>query len=424
MPRAEPPPPLFTTAGPDSFPLRSIRDRHTAALLSVIEENAVEDPYRSRLLALRREALSGRLSDPFAGEGWDASLFAAQELADWRRQLDPWVGRSWYELPWYFAEAFFFLALLLAFGYYEAHGPHRLKDPFAGTKRRELERPGGGLEAARGLAPLLDDPSPPEAPRDLLLASLWGNRVDLSIQDLAGTYRGSFLRHDARELLIDHREEAAERLVSSNRIDFILDNSGPELVCDLLLASWLLRQDSRRRVLLHAKRHPIYVSDATPADVQAAIEALAGSAEPAVRSIGRFLRRQKEEGRLAVREHWFWNGPLFFPDLTSDLRRELSGSDLVLIKGDANYRRLLTDRKWPPTTRMEALTGYFPAPLAVLRTLKSELVIDLEPGQAERLDREDPEWRTNGRRGMIRVAAAVPSEPQLRSARAELRRPR
>jgi hypothetical protein len=229
--------------------------------------------------------------------------------------------------------------------------------------------------------------------------------VDLSLQRLAGVYRGSFLRHEAREVLVDHTAELAERLAAARRVDFILDNSGPELVCDLLLASWLLSSEERR-VLLHAKRSPFYVSDATPADVRTAIEALAGSPDAAVRQAGQGLLRETNGGRLEVREHWFWNGPLFFSDMPSQLRRELAGSDLVLIKGDANYRRLVADRKWPPTTRMETLTGYFPAPLAVLRTLKSELVIDLEPGQAERLDLEDPEWRTNGRRGIIRVVGA------------------
>jgi hypothetical protein len=74
----------------------------------------------------------------------------------------------------------------------------------------------------------------------------------------------------------------------------------------------------------------------------------------------------------------------------------------VLIKGDANYRRLVGDRRWPVSTPMEGLTGYFPAPFAVLRTMKSEIVVDLSEAQVLRLDGEDAEWRTNGRRGIVR----------------------
>jgi len=397
-------PPLFSTSEPESFALRSIRDRHAFSLLSVIEENGLEEPYRSRLLTFRKEALGGALTDPFVQDGWDPSLFQPQELADWRRELDPRVGRSWYDLPWYFAEAFFFLALLFAFGYYEPAGPHRLQDPFAPLKRRELAPEGGGLSAAPRLAALpVGSAQDAEALRELLLASLWGNRVDLSMKHLAGSYRLSFLRHEARELLVDHSSAVARRLRAARRVDFILDNSGPELVCDLLLASWLLRQDPQRQVVLHAKQRPFYVSDATCSDVRAALEALGASAQVPVRQTAEDLHRQLAQGRMTLREHFFWNGPLFFCEMPAELRRELAGSGLVLIKGDANYRRLAGDRRWPPETSMESLAGYFPAPLAVLRTLKSELVLDLEPGQAERLDQEDPEWRTNGRRGIIRL---------------------
>lgn len=45
----------------------------------------------------------------------------------------------------------------------------------------------------------------------------------------------------------------------------------------------------------------------------------------------------------------------------------------------------------------------FPAPLVALRTFKSELVVGLAPGQAEREQAADPEWLVNGRRGVIQA---------------------
>jgi uncharacterized protein with ATP-grasp and redox domains len=411
-------PPLYTTAGEESFARRSIRDRHAATLLEALELNAVGEPYRTRLLDFRAESLGGRLTDPFAAGGgsWDRGLFDPLELADWRRELAPHVGCSWYELPWYFAESFWFLKLLFAFGYYEPAGPNRLRDPFEPFKRRELSQPGGGLEAARELAPLLPArggrPSGP-AVRELLLASLWGNRMDLSMHGLAREYRGQSLRSRPpaglraglrrraapHELLIDQSQQVADRLLATGRVDVILDNAGPELVCDLLLAAGLLAGGAPRRVVLHAKRSPFYVSDARPADVRATVRALAGDASPEVRAAGVLLER------LEVREHWFWNGPRFFQDLPEPLHEELAASDLVLIKGDANYRRLVGDRHWPPGTPMEPLTAGFPAAFAVLRTMKSEIVVDLAAEQVQRLDCEDREWRTNGRRGLVRLVS-------------------
>jgi hypothetical protein len=66
-----------------------------------------------------------------------------------------------------------------------------------------------------------------------------------------------------------------------------------------------------------------------------------------------------------------------------------------------NYRRLLDDRHWPHTARLQEIAAYFPAPFLVLRTLKGEIQVGLAPDQAEALAAEDPEWLINGRRGLV-----------------------
>jgi hypothetical protein len=66
-----------------------------------------------------------------------------------------------------------------------------------------------------------------------------------------------------------------------------------------------------------------------------------------------------------------------------------------------NYRRLLDDRHWPPSTPLEEITSYFPAPFLVLRPLKGEILAGLAPGQAEILAAQDPTWLINGQRGLI-----------------------
>ncbi len=77
--------------------------------------------------------------------------------------------------------------------------------------------------------------------------------------------------------------------------------------------------------------------------------------------------------------------------------------DLIILKGDANYRRLLGDAHWPPTASFESATRYFPARLAALRTLKAEIVVGLSSGVVAQLDAEDPSWRVNGKRGLIQT---------------------
>ena len=98
-----------------------------------------------------------------------------------------------------------------------------------------------------------------------------------------------------------------------------------------------------------------------------------------------------------------------FRDMPPHLLGDLGQAALVVIKGDVNYRRLLDDRHWPHTTRMEDVTAYFPAPFVALRTLKGEIMVGLEPGQAERLSAEDPAWLINGKRGVIHLV--TPKKP-------------
>jgi len=92
---------------------------------------------------------------------------------------------------------------------------------------------------------------------------------------------------------------------------------------------------------------------------------------------------------------------LFFREMPSPLMNRLAKANLVLLKGDVNYRRLLDDRHWPHATRMEAITGYFPAPFVTLRTLKGEIMVGLQAGQAEQIAAADPTWLINGKRGVI-----------------------
>jgi hypothetical protein len=83
------------------------------------------------------------------------------------------------------------------------------------------------------------------------------------------------------------------------------------------------------------------------------------------------------------------------------LQADISTAALAIVKGDVNYRRLLDDRHWPPTTRMEDVAGYFPTSFVALRTLKGEIMVGLAAGQAEQLAVEDPTWLINGKRGVV-----------------------
>lgn len=76
---------------------------------------------------------------------------------------------------------------------------------------------------------------------------------------------------------------------------------------------------------------------------------------------------------------------------------------LTILKGDLNYRRLVGDRLWDPTTPFADRTAYFPRPVAALRTLKSDVVVGLEPQTLRALDASGGAWRTSGTHALIQA---------------------
>ncbi len=395
-------PPCIYTSIPGSFAWETIRRRKPAIVKEVLDNNTLAKAARGQLQSLQEELLlPGTVSNPFAEYEFDPGMFAAEEIEAWQGELNAYAGRSWLDLPWYFAESLFYLKLLFAFGYYR-HGSSTFeKDPFAPIKTRELIMDGGGKDMAARVMNQLKNTAAEEALQHLLYYSLWGNRMDLSYRQVADEYREREVARERKLLLIDDSQALAKTLKNAGNMEIVLDNSGSELICDLLLVSSLLRQRSNLKVTLHAKKRPCYVSDALKSDVLQAVEILIGHTDIRVAAEGKNLKQAFEAKSLRLEEHFFWNGPLHFIDLPLEVIEHFSAADLVIFKGDANYRRLLSDRSWDPFCSMAEITDYFPAPLAVLRTMKSDIVVGLNKGQVESLEAEDPEWKINGRRGII-----------------------
>ncbi|MBC7268408.1 MAG: DUF89 family protein, partial [Streptomyces sp.] len=73
------------------------------------------------------------------------------------------------------------------------------------------------------------------------------------------------------------------------------------------------------------------------------------------------------------------------------------------VKGDLNYRRLVGDRYWPPTSSFSDLVEHFPAPLVALRTLKSDLAVGIPDDRLALLEAHEPGWRTDGTHAVLQA---------------------
>lgn len=382
------PPPLMTSE-PGSFARETIAGRKPRIIADAIADWRYPEGIVEALGIFAGEIEGGAVSPPPAG----IPLYG-----DWLAEWQQWRGRTWLQVPWYFAEAYFYVRLLAAVGYYEG----RSGDPFAKRKEALL----GGcryLMPSLAEAQRLAGASPPaEALALLLRRSLWGNRLDLSNIAIAERHGGDASHLDDASLLVDDCAAAYEAIATrqDRPVVLICDNSGPELLADLHLAAWLLDRHVDR-VALALKEQPFFVSDAMPGDALASIDYLAGCDEPGVGDIGGRLRAAVDDGRLELRSHPFWTGPHHYNRLPPDLAAWLAQAALVVSKGDVNYRRFLQDRHWPFHTPIEQVVDYFPADVLLLRTFKGELAAGLPQAVVKEVSAAEPDWLVSGRHGVV-----------------------
>lgn len=388
-------PPRIRTDPSNAFAHHSMGVRVPAILDGVLEQNPELLPPVRAAVAELRDAIAENRELP----GIDP---AAPHAAVWCEGLAARKGDRWLATDWFFAETYAYRQLVERVRYFDTK-----RDPFLATKRGEYASAGHAEAFEKAIT--IEAP-PAERLFALFGAALFGNRMDLSFA--ASRVRGTTAERD--DLLLDDRERATELVLGgAGPIHIVADNAGTELTLDLVLVDALLELCDAN-VVVHVKVHPTFVSDAILEDVLAFLDlGQAGRFEPRLPESGKALQARLRDavaaGRLTVLPHAFWNGPLSLWDVPSDLERAFAAARLVVLKGDANYRRAVGDAIWPPETPFSAITDYFPAPLFALRTLKSDPIGGLAPGVAEALDAIDPTWRVNGRRGVASLGGRLRS---------------
>jgi uncharacterized protein with ATP-grasp and redox domains len=379
-----------------SFAEKTIRERKPQIIARVMADHVYPPDIEDALVAFRDEIANGPITplpDTVGTRG---------QAQAWREAWAPFEGRTWHNIPWYFAEAYFYRRLLHAVRYFES-GPWQNHDPFGPQKAKQID---SAVEALQRLWPTLEDLTPHDRLTALLLAALWGNRADLSnlTVDLGALGAGS-AGSERHNLVIDDTDTVCEQLQKAGHVAFICDNVGADSLHDLALADHLLVQGWASRITLHLKAHPFFVSDASPADIRQTVDQIGKTAPSALSTLSVRLGRAIDAGTLELADDPFWNGPDLFDAVPRALQAALNAADLVVLKGDVNYRRLLGDRHWPYHSDLSEIARMFAPgiarPFLVLRTLKGEIMVGLDKGQAATMAAADPTWLINGQRGIV-----------------------
>jgi uncharacterized protein with ATP-grasp and redox domains len=212
---------------------------------------------------------------------------------------------------------------------------------------------------------------------------LWGNATDLSLltnltyEDIQ-KLQGSKARKAAEKNIIANDFEQAFELLHAakeqgtkeRRVDIVLDNAGFELFVDVILAGYLLQAGLATTVVLHPKNIPWFVSDVVPKDFSDLLTVLVNakdfyespSEDDEAKNVSPAKLSEQEaedlqllfgnwselyaEGKIVLRPNKFWTeGGSYWrlPSTAGDLFEDLKTSELVIFKGDLNYRKLTGD---------------------------------------------------------------------------------
>ena len=386
-----PPPPIRTDSS-NAFANNTMRAR----LPAIIDETLALNPdYDASIAAglrkLRDDIATGAPIEPLPASAADYDEWQ-QAIARQREIVTGQLG--WQNAEWFFAETFAYRWLLHAARWDECG-----RDPFLPKKLEELR--------GDALWRLVDEALQPAASHEdalmqLLALDLWANRIDLSYA--ASMQRGTDISPE--DLLVDDRQAVIDHLAGCREgvIHLIADNAGSELAMDLALTDRLLREDGAQ-VTICLKWRPTFVSDATPQDVWMMLAEMRKRGARAS-ALAQRLHAAWTAERLRFLPHPYWNSSRLLWDMPAPLRSELHAARLIIIKGDANYRRAVGDCLWEAHTPFAEVLNYLDAPALCLRTLKSDPVVGLPSAEmTAQLQASDRHWRVNGKRGVIQFKA-------------------
>ena len=384
----------------------------------------------AKLRSLKTNMLGNSVLEPIPQDG-------RPDIGPYNEEFETLKDRKWLAAPWLYTECYMYRVIHTFFTLSTPFW-HSF-DMFATSKRSSLVgSKKGTIELVKKFREVLqaigekqavDEETQKAIFEEMIQISLWGNATDLSlltsltVEEL-NSRQGKAVRDSNKQNIVVNDTEQVWGLLSrlrslgsSKDIHIVLDNAGFELLTDLVFASYLIESGYAKKIVLHGKRMPWFVSDVNLEDLKFLIEGFANSTiyddidsqdEEELQEVGRYWQGLIHSGKLEFRAELFWTTQHPFgrlPIVEPGLFEDLADADLVVYKGDLNYRKLTYDGMWPHSTPFSEALG----PLAkkhygqgvrslVLRTAKADVCVGLKPGQDKNFEEG---WTRYGKYAMV-----------------------
>ena len=159
----------------------------------------------------------------------------------------------------------------------------------------------------------------------------------------------------------------------------------------------MIVHDYVNKVVLHVKSYPYFVSDATIDDFGRLVNILTKN-----KSNSQLLELLSKK-KIEVKTHKFWTEAKYFYELPKDLGINKNSTNLLIVKGDLNYRRLVGDKNWKSTDSFEKRCLIRDIPVIAPRVLKSDVLVGVEPVFISIAKAQDKKYKTDGKWGVIQT---------------------
>lgn len=260
-------------------------------------------------------------------------------------------------------------------------------------------------------------------PLNILQSNLSSNSSDLSQMFWSKFDNVHLLADDCKKFWDDYCKDVGKKTVN-----IIVDNFGIEFLSDLVLG-YYLKEKGASKIVYHVKHIPMFVSDVVVDDhivMLDRIETLVKGSKNAALYLGALsnLKSMVKNGAFEFKANYLWNMPFSFSEIvTSSVKTDKSethklikevisiftGDDLLIVKGDLNYRRLVEDKLWNPQRKTLSRIRYIKCPILVIRSYKSSVVMDCSRSDIIAMhEKFGSDWKTEGRVGAVLYYKAQP----------------